>query len=230
MRSFAVAALLILSVPASAQDVAGTARVVDGDSLVIGETRVRFVGIDAPELDQSCTRDGQVWACGEVAAAQMRSLVEGQSVACRGQGDDAYGRLLAICHANGLELGATMVEYGWATAYRSYSDAYVGHEHRAKSSGQGIWRSDFVLPEHHRLAKAEAAAPAVRHVLPASRQRGTQAADQAHHGCTIKGNRSRRGDWIYHLPGMQYYEFTRAEEVFCSEGEARAAGYRRSKV
>jgi endonuclease YncB( thermonuclease family) len=230
MRSFAVAALLILSAPASGQDVAGTARVVDGDSLVIAETRVRLVGIDAPELDQSCTRDGQEWACGEAAAAQLRSLTENQTVTCFEQGNDAHGRVLATCHANGLELGGTMVEYGWATAYRSYSSAYIGHEHRAKAAGQGIWRSEFVLPEHHRLAKAEAAAPVVLEDRPISPQGRSQAADQGYRGCRIKGNRSRRGDWIYHLPGMQYYEETRAEEIFCSETEARAAGYRRSKI
>jgi endonuclease YncB( thermonuclease family) len=196
MRSYALAALLILSAPASAQDVAGTARVVDGDTLLIAEARVRLVGIDAPELDQNCTRDGQEWACGEAAAAQLRSLAEGKVLTCFGQGSDAHGRLLAICHANGLELGATMVEYGWATAYRTYSNAYIGHEHRAKSAGQGIWRSEFVLPEHHRLAKAELAAPAASQERSASRQRRSQPADQAHHGCRIKGNReqSRRLD------------------------------------
>jgi endonuclease YncB( thermonuclease family) len=230
MRGFAFTTFLLLAIPASAQDVTGAARVVDGDTLVIADRSVRLVGIDAPELDQTCTRDGQEWACGEEAASQLRSLVEGQIVSCSDKGADAHGRLLATCHANGLELGATMVEYGWATAYRSYSSAYVGHAHRAQSAKQGIWRSEFVLPEHHRVAKSEAAAPTASQVKPSSRQGRSQAANQISLGCTIKGNRSRRGDWIYHLPGMQYYEVTRPEEIFCSEAEARAAGYRRSKV
>lgn len=202
---------------------------VDGDSLVIAERPVRLLGIDAPELDQNCTREGQEWACGAEAAAQLLSLVEGNSVTCRGQGTDAHGRPLAVCHANGFELGATMVEYGWATAYRRYSSAYVGHEHRARSARQGA-RSEFVLPEHHRTTKNEAAAPPARQSQPASPRGRPQESGQAHRGCTIKGNRSRRGEWIYHMPGMQYYEVTRAEEIFCSEAEARAAGYRRSKV
>lgn len=203
---------------------------VDGDTLAIADRSVRLEGIDAPELDQKCTRDGQEWGCGEEAAAQLRSLIEGQIVSCQDQGSDAHGRLLATCHANGLELGATMVEYGWATAYRSYSSTYVGHEHRAQSARQGIWRSEFVLPEHHRIAKAEAATPTASQVRPSSRQGRPQAPNEGSLGCTIKGNRSRRGDWIYHLPGMQYYEATRPEEIFCTEAEARAAGYRRSKV
>lgn len=48
-------------------------------------------------------------------------------------------------------------------------------------------------------------------------------------GCAIKGNQSRHGDWIYHLPGVPNYEKTGAKAMFCSEAEARAAGYRRSR-
>ena len=49
-------------------------------------------------------------------------------------------------------------------------------------------------------------------------------------GCRIKGNRNGEGQRIYHVPGMPYYDATRAEEVFCTEDEARAAGYRRAIV
>jgi hypothetical protein len=50
------------------------------------------------------------------------------------------------------------------------------------------------------------------------------------HGCAIKGDRNRCGEWIYHLPGMLYYDATRAKEMFCSEAQARTAGYRRAIV
>jgi hypothetical protein len=53
--------------------------------------------------------------------------------------------------------------------------------------------------------------------------------------CNIKGNVSTRGEKIYHVPGQRYYNETRisashGERWFCSEEEARAAGWRRSKV
>ena len=54
-------------------------------------------------------------------------------------------------------------------------------------------------------------------------------------GCQIKGNISRYNDErIYHVPGGQYYERTvidpsNGERWFCSEAEARSAGWRRSK-
>ena len=54
--------------------------------------------------------------------------------------------------------------------------------------------------------------------------------------CNIKGNISiSSGERNYHVPGQQYYAETRispehGERWFCSEAEARAAGWRRSRV
>ena len=53
--------------------------------------------------------------------------------------------------------------------------------------------------------------------------------------CNIKGNVSTQGKRIYHMPGQRYYDETsisssHGERWFCSEAEARAAGWRRSKV
>ena len=49
-------------------------------------------------------------------------------------------------------------------------------------------------------------------------------------GCSNESDRNRKGQWIYHVPGMPYYARTRAEQMFCSEADARAAGYRRALV
>ena len=54
-------------------------------------------------------------------------------------------------------------------------------------------------------------------------------------GCAIKGNISiSGGERIYHVPGQRYYAETTispqyGERWFCSEAEARAAGWRRSR-
>lgn len=54
-------------------------------------------------------------------------------------------------------------------------------------------------------------------------------------GCTIKGNVSAGGERIYHVPGQRYYRETvisprKGERWFCSEEDARRAGWRRSRV
>ncbi len=53
-------------------------------------------------------------------------------------------------------------------------------------------------------------------------------------GCHIKGNISAEGERIYHVPGGKYYDATRikpakGERWFCTETEARAAGWRRAR-
>ncbi|WP_174013497.1 succinoglycan biosynthesis protein exoi [Agrobacterium tumefaciens] len=53
--------------------------------------------------------------------------------------------------------------------------------------------------------------------------------------CNIKGNISISSrERIYHVPGQEYYASTKispqyGERWFCSEDEARAAGWRRAK-
>ena len=53
--------------------------------------------------------------------------------------------------------------------------------------------------------------------------------------CVIKGNINGSGEHIYHIPGQAYYGRTeispsKGERWFCSEPEARAAGWRKAKV
>jgi endonuclease YncB( thermonuclease family) len=227
IRIICLLCLAFMSSAAPAQTVAGAAQIVDGDTLTIGGQRIRLFGVDAPESDQTCERRGESWACGETATEQLRSLTDGNSVSCEQQNIDQYGRIVAICRAGRYELGRTMVEYGYATAFRRYSEIYADDELRAKAAGRGLWSSTFELPEQHRQAQQAPTDAAL------GRQGGAQvpaSASADNHNCMIKGNRNRRGEWIYHLPGSPYYEQTRAEDVFCTETQARAAGYRASRA
>lgn len=217
---------LLSAAPLHAQRVAGTATAVDGDTLEVSGRRVRLFGIDAPESDQTCKKDGSNWACGQTATEQLAALILDQRVECRGNGVDQYGRMLGVCWAGQEQLNEVMVEQGWAVAYRQYSDDYIAAELRAKTNHLGLWSSTFMLPSDYRHSKLPPA-PAAAAV---SRQRGNAQPSQGSGGCVIKGNRNRRGQWIYHLPGMPYYEQTRAEEMFCTEAQAQAAGYRRAIV
>ncbi|QGN54967.1 thermonuclease family protein [Novosphingobium sp. Gsoil 351] len=226
MRSLFLAVALIAA-PGQAQTLSGPAKVVDGDSLSVSGISVRLFGIDAPEGKQTCNRSGTAWRCGEEAAAQLRGLIGGNPIECRGRDIDTYGRTLAVCAVAGIEINRAMVESGWATAFRKYSQDYVVEETRARAAHRGIWASEFQLPQDYRAAQSatQGAAP----VALMQRQIASPAT-QMTSGCAIKGNRNRKGQWIYHLPGMPYYAITRAEEMFCSEAQAQAAGYRRAIV
>jgi hypothetical protein len=128
--------------------------------------------------------------------------------------------LLAVCSLDGADLNEEMVANGWAIAFRRYSDRYVADEARARAGKLGLWSSDFEPPQEYRAEERQAG-------NTRSRQATVRSAAT---GCLIKGNRNHRGQWIYHLPGMPYYDQTRAEEMFCTEAEAQAAGYRKSRA
>jgi len=214
-----------LASPAAATSVSGQATVIDGDTVVVAGQRVRLFGIDAPEATQTCDRAGERWACGRAAANRLRGLVGGDELTCNGNEHDRYGRLVAVCTLAGTDLNRAMVADGWAVAFRRYSDAYVADETRARAARRGLWASRFIAPEDYRAAEREASHPPHR-----ERARAPVAAPASPSRCAIKGNRNRRGEWIYHLPGTPYYDETRAEEMFCTEAEAEAAGYRKSRA
>ena len=115
-------------------------------------------GIDAPELSQSCDRDGEIWACGQASADELRAMIGNFELTCDGTEVDVYARLLAVCAVSGINLNRTMVAEGWATAFRRYSADYVADETRARASKLGLWSSSFASPEDYRMAQDAAAA------------------------------------------------------------------------
>jgi endonuclease YncB( thermonuclease family) len=103
----------------------GPIRVLDGDTVVVGGERVRFLGMDSPEEDQPCEASGSEWACGVAATAALEALIDGRGVECRAPDRDRYRRWLAACwRDDGLELNAEMVRLGWALAYRPGNDPF----------------------------------------------------------------------------------------------------------
>jgi endonuclease YncB( thermonuclease family) len=131
-------------------EIVGSARVIDGDSIVVAGIEIRIYGIDAPEYRQTCVRSGRPWRCGLTATDAMRTLVAGREIRCRPREQDRYGRTVAICYAGGLDLGAAMVKGGHAVSY----GAYQADERDARDARRGIWSSSFEMPAawraHHR--------------------------------------------------------------------------------
>ena len=196
----------------------GSAVVVDGDTLQVGGARVRLFGVDAPELSQMCGGGTSRVPCGQRAAQWLRSRVQGRTLQCAAADTDRYGRVVARCGIDGADLGQSIVESGWATAYRKYSMQYVAAEGRARAARRGIWALGFEGPEAYRRARTARAAPQV-------------APDPT---CVVKGNVSSTGVRIFHLPASRDYQAVRidprkGERWFCSAAEALAAGWRSAR-
>lgn len=130
-----------------AEKVTGRVEVIDGDSLHVGSEEIRLFAIDAPEARQTCTgRSGKRWPCGRAATRKLRDLVRGRDVVCAGDERDRYQRRVAVCKADGGDIGAEMVKQGHAIALRSISSAYVTEETDARAARRGIWSGRFTEP------------------------------------------------------------------------------------
>jgi endonuclease YncB( thermonuclease family) len=221
--AFGVLAFASTSAPLVAEETTttGSARVIDGDTLDLGAARVRLFGIDAPESAQECKdQRGGTWGCGRSAKRALERLTAGQSVTCRGQGRDDYGRLLAVCSTTRGEINSALVRQGLAWAFVRYSDAYISTEAEAKAARRGVFATRNEPPWEFRTHRWEGAIQSAE----ADKQRR----------CPIKGNVSRSGERIFHLPWQATYDRVRIDERsgerwFCDEGEAERAGWRRAR-
>ncbi len=90
MRALAIA-LCLLASPALA-DMAGTASVIDGDTIEVRGQRIRLHGIDAPESRQLCRLDGKPWQCGKDSANALEDKITRRPVTCEDLGRDRYDR------------------------------------------------------------------------------------------------------------------------------------------
>ncbi|HEY9022301.1 thermonuclease family protein [Seohaeicola sp. SP36] len=197
----------------------GVIRVIDGDTLDVGGTRVRLHGIDAPEADQTCETDqGRSWTCGAWVSREVRARYQGKTARCEAVDRDRYGRIVARCAVNGQDMGAALVAEGLAFAYRRYSMDYDLIEKQAAAADRGLWTMQVENPATFRQ-QGQAAQPAPKNA----------AGD-----CNIKGNVNAKGERIFHRPGQEHYDRTRintgqGERWFCSAAEAEAAGWRAAR-
>ncbi len=156
--SFAGVALVGLGLPANLfgsapreQDwtaPAASVRVVDGDTLLLGERALRLSGLLSPERGQTCrTANGVGFDCGATAAEALARLVRGHDLGCRVRGRDGFGRALGVCEAAGVEVNAALVSAGWALA----GDAGLAPlEQQARQDGRGLWSFPDGAPERWR--------------------------------------------------------------------------------
>lgn len=129
---------------------------VDGDSIrAANGAEYRLFGIDAPELHQTCSEaNGTSWLCGRAAKAKLTTLLKGGNVNCAARATDRFGRVVAVCSAEGVpDLGEAMVRDGYAidlgaAAGNPYRDA----EAEAHTARRGIWRGTFERPSDWRQA------------------------------------------------------------------------------
>jgi endonuclease YncB( thermonuclease family) len=142
MKRLAIA-LVLVALPAWAQN----ATVVDGDRIDVGGTAYRLLGVDAPDGRQICD-DG--YPAGQEAIRVLRNFLQGHRIACEAHGKDIYGRIVALCRADGRDVGEAMVRAGMAWADPATGRSYVDVEHDAQADRLGVHDHTCVLPWAYR--------------------------------------------------------------------------------
>jgi len=137
---------LIFSFSAIA-DVVGSARVIDGDTIIIGETKIELWGYDAPEHLQPCTVKGKPWKCGEAATAHLKAFIVNKQVSCVERGIGRAGRSVFKCAVGSLDVGAELVEVGLAVPdWNNGGEYYLQSFKEARGLAQGMHKGSFVVP------------------------------------------------------------------------------------
>jgi micrococcal nuclease len=196
-------------------------RVIDGDTVDIkwgsGTERVRLVGVDTPETVHP--RLGEE-PYGREASNFTKKQLTGKDVFVEFDVEprDKYDRLLAYVYfADGTFFNAKLVAEGYAQLLTyppnvRWVDLFRHVQTDARNHNRGLWNPTVLTAEN---AFTPSTAPAVSNGKCATP--------------TIKGNINSKGEKIFHVPGGDYYNVTKAEEMFCSEQDALDAGFRKSK-
>ncbi|WP_336487684.1 thermonuclease family protein [Methylobacterium nigriterrae] len=156
------ALLLLLTLPAmSAESITGPATVIDGDTIEVRGTRLHLLGIDAPEVGQTCENAaGRSYPCGRIAAHALAEQIGGNPVTCEPHRTAEGDRAVAVCRVGREDLSAWMAAHGHALADRRRSHAYIRQEGKAWATRRGLWAGTFEQPAdwRHTSRHAEAAA------------------------------------------------------------------------
>jgi endonuclease YncB( thermonuclease family) len=141
-------AVFAIAGTAHADDPTGQASIIDGDTLEIHGARIRLWGIDAPESSQLCRGDDSLqYRCGAKAANELDNFIARRPVDCSLVSLDRYGRTVAVCSIDGVDLAAWLVRNGLAFDWPMYSKGkYERAQREAEHAGRGLWAGSYVVP------------------------------------------------------------------------------------
>ena len=125
-------------------------KIIDGDTIHLNNEKIRFTGIDTPELKQTCNKNNEIIYCGIQARQLLINKIGKNKVNCVREGKDQYKRTLAECFVNDLSLSKFLVREGYAFAYRKYSKKFIKDEDYARVNNLGMWSMNFEFPWDYR--------------------------------------------------------------------------------
>ena len=235
--------ILILAIFAASQSFAASPVVRDGGTIDLADVTYRLDGIDAPAVDQICIDDhADTWACGTEARDQLAGLIGSHEVRCEDLGEDATYKKwhVGICTVVGetASLNQLLVRQGLALNFEpSARGRFRQDQADAKDSRRGLWRGCFVAP--HEFSNGIKDGVLLGGACRSDKDREIREVLFPYQpampsGCSVKGKFALRARvtgnvGIYQIRACRSYPaMTRPDRWFCSEDDAKAAGFRKA--
>lgn len=125
----------------------GISRVVSGDTLTLNNRVIKLFGVAAPDISQTCAdASGRGYKCGQQAIAWLSSWLANNEIKCHVLGQDDRGVLTAVCMLGPYDIGAALINAGWAVADTRQTQVYVPYQNQALTNKRGLWQGEFYMP------------------------------------------------------------------------------------
>ena len=122
-------------------------KVIDGDTIMLDNKRIRLKGIDTPEIKQQClSKSNKYIDCGVAAKINLKQIIANKTLECSNSGTDKYQRHLAYCFVNGTNINLELVKQGYARNYLQNNIFFIYYETVVKINKIGLWNTKFEKP------------------------------------------------------------------------------------
>ena len=206
--------------------------VIDGDTIRIeyngASEKVRFLLVDTPETNHETLGEQPFGPEAKQFVKELLANEKNVYVEFDVSYRDKYKRLLGYIYTeDGISLQEELLKNGLARVAYIYDpntkhvDWFKSVQQTAQKQAIGIWSVENYVTNRGYDKDVYYEAVENGDVQPTVVPTATESAS-----CEIKGNINSKGNKIYHMPGQQNYDNTVPEEMFCSEEEAQAAGFK----
>lgn len=125
----------------------GVSRVVSGDTLTLNGRVVKLFGVAAPDISQTCAdSSGRGYKCGYQAVSWLSGWLADNEVSCHIISEDERGVLVGVCMLGAYDIGAALVNSGWAVADVRQTQIYLPYQNQALANKRGLWQGEFYMP------------------------------------------------------------------------------------
>lgn len=133
--------------PLAYPSIISISRVISGDTLTLNNNVIKLFGVAAPDISQTCADgSGRGYKCGQQAISWLSGWLGDNEVKCHILSEDERGVLIGVCMLGPYDIGAALINSGWAVADVRQTQIYIPYQNQAVSNRRGLWQGEFYMP------------------------------------------------------------------------------------